>query len=134
MRASRLISIVLLLQVHDRMSAKDLAEALEVTPRTIYRDIEALSAAGIPLYGVAGHGGGYRLLDGFRTRLTGITGDEAESLLLVGLPTVAAHLGLGSAAAGARLKLLAALPPPMQQQAESLADRIHVDVPAWYHD
>jgi predicted DNA-binding transcriptional regulator YafY len=134
MRASRLMSIVLLLQVHGRMNAQQLADVLEVTPRTFYRDVEALNAAGIPLYGDAGHGGGYRLLDGFRTRLTGMTRDEAQSLLLVGLPAAAAHIGLGSTVATARLKLLAALPRSMQQQAVGLADRIHFDVPAWYHD
>lgn len=134
MRASRLISILLLLQVRGRMSADDLAAALEVSVRTIYRDVEALAAAGIPVYGEAGHGGGYRLLDGFRTRLTGLTEGEAGSLGLAGLPRAAADLGLEPEARAAWIKMVAALPPPLRQAAAEFDDRFHVDVPAWYHE
>jgi predicted DNA-binding transcriptional regulator YafY len=133
-RAGRLISLLLLLQVRGRMSADDLAAALEVSPRTIYRDVEALSAAGIPVYGEPGHGGGYRLLDGFRTRLTGLTAAEAGSLGLAALPRAAADLGLEPEARAAWIKMVAALPPPLRQAAAEFDDRFHIDVPAWYHE
>ena len=90
MRASRLVSVLLLLQTRGRLTAEQLAETLEVSVRTIYRDVQSLHAAGIPLYGDAGQGGGYQLLDGYRTRLTGLTAAEAETLFLSGLPAAAA--------------------------------------------
>jgi predicted DNA-binding transcriptional regulator YafY len=99
-----------------------------------YRDVEALGAAGIPVYGEAGHGGGYRLLDGFRTRLTGLTAGEAGSLGLAALPRAAADLGLEPEARAAWIKMVAALPPPLRQAAAEFDDRFHVDVPAWYHE
>lgn len=132
MRASRLVSILLLLQTRERMTARELAERLEVSERTIYRDVQALSAAGVPVYGEAGHEGGYRLVGGHRTRLTGMTAAEAESLFLTGLPGAAADLGLGGAAAEARLKLLAALPAGLRDRADGLRDRFHLDAPSWY--
>ncbi|MEU5849508.1 helix-turn-helix transcriptional regulator [Saccharopolyspora shandongensis] len=132
MRASRLLSILLLLQTRGRATAQELADELEVSVRTIYRDVESLSAAGVPLYGEPGHDGGYRLLDGFRTRLTGLTTDEAESLVLTGLPAAAAELGLGAVVAAAQLKLMAALPAELRDRAERITGRFHLDAPAWY--
>ncbi|GLY72159.1 helix-turn-helix transcriptional regulator [Actinoallomurus iriomotensis] len=134
MRASRLVSILLLLQTRERMTAQEIAGALEVSVRTVYRDMEALSAAGVPLYGEPGHDGGYRLLGGFRTRLTGLTAGEAESLFLTGLPRAAADLGLGAVVTAAQLKLMAALPTESRDRARRIAERFHLDTPAWYRD
>ncbi|WP_439658134.1 helix-turn-helix transcriptional regulator [Lentzea sp. HUAS TT2] len=134
MRASRLVSLLLLLQSKGRMTAQALADELEVSVRTIYRDVESLHGAGVPLYGDAGPSGGYQLLDGYRTRLTGLTEQEAESLFLAGLPGPAAELGLGDAVSAAQLKLMAALPASMRDRASHMATRFHLDTPAWYYD
>ena len=134
MRASRLVSILLLLQNRERMTAQELADALEVSVRTVYRDMESLSAAGVPLYGVSGHDGGYRILGGFRTRLTGLTVDEADSLFLAGIPTAAADLGMGAVAAAVQLKLMASLPADFRDRAGRIAQRFHLDAPRWYHE
>ncbi|KJK43847.1 transcriptional regulator [Lentzea aerocolonigenes] len=134
MRASRLVSLLLLLQTKGRMTAQALADELEVSVRTIYRDVESLHGAGVPLYGDAGPAGGYQLLDGYRTRLTGLTEQEAESLFLAGLPGPAADLGLGDAVSAAQLKLMAALPSSMRDRASRMASRFHLDAPAWYYD
>ncbi|MFI5608928.1 helix-turn-helix transcriptional regulator [Amycolatopsis sp. NPDC051903] len=134
MRATRLVSLLLLLQSRDRMTAQELADALEVSVRTIYRDVESLGAAGVPVYGEPGHDGGYRLLDGYRTRLTGLTTAEAEALFLTGLPTAAAQLGLTGATTAAQLKLMAALPAELRERAGRVADRFHLDPPQWYDD
>jgi predicted DNA-binding transcriptional regulator YafY len=134
MRASRLVSILLLLQNKGRMTAQELADELEVSVRTVYRDMDSLAASGIPLYGEAGHEGGYRLVDGYRTRLTGLTTGEAESLFLTGLPSAAADLGLGASVTAAQLKLMAALPPELRDRAGRVAERFHLDAPSWYRD
>lgn len=134
MRASRLVSLLLLLQTKGRMTAQALADELEVSVRTIYRDVESLHAAGVPLYGDAGPAGGYQLLDGYRTRLTGLTEQEADSLFLAGLPGPAADLGLGAAVSAAQLKLMAALPSSMRDRASRMATRFHLDAPSWYYD
>jgi predicted DNA-binding transcriptional regulator YafY len=133
-RSSRLVSILLLLQSRHRMTARELAGELEVSLRTVYRDVEALAAAGIPVYAEQGRAGGYRLVDGYRTRLTGLTEAEAQSLFMVGLPGPAAALGLSQEAASAELKLLAALAPQQRVRAGRLRDRFHLDVPAWYRE
>jgi predicted DNA-binding transcriptional regulator YafY len=132
MRASRLLSVLLLLQTRGRMTAAQLSAELEVSVRTVYRDVESLAAAGVPIYGDAGRDGGYQLLAGYRTRLTGLTADEAEVLFLSGLQQPVAELGLGAALAAAQLKLKAALPPPLRERAERIRQRFHLDAPSWY--
>jgi predicted DNA-binding transcriptional regulator YafY len=131
-KSGRLLTILLLLQTRGRMTAAQLAAELEVSVRTVYRDVEALHTAGVPLYGDAGHRGGYELLAGYRTRLTGLSAGEAGALFLTGLPGPAADLGLGPAVEGARLKLRAALPPGLREQADRMSRRFHLDAPGWY--
>jgi predicted DNA-binding transcriptional regulator YafY len=133
-RASRLVSLLLLLQNRGRMSASRLAAELGVTARTVYRDVEALAAAGVPIYAEPGPSGGYQLMDGYRTRLTGLTADEAETLFLTGLPQPAAELGLGAQVAAAELKLMAALPAPYRDASLRIRQRFHLDAPGWYRE
>jgi predicted DNA-binding transcriptional regulator YafY len=134
MRSSRLLSILLLLQTRRQLTARELADELEVSLRTIYRDVEALAAAGVPVYADQGRAGGYRLVEGYRTKLTGLTEQEAAALFLVGMPGAAAALGLTAETSAAELKLLAALAPDQRDRAGRLKNRFHLDLPAWYQD
>jgi predicted DNA-binding transcriptional regulator YafY len=131
-RASRLLSILILLQLRVRLTAEALAQEFRVSVRTIYRDIDELSGAGIPIYGERGPGGGFQLLDGYRTRLTGLAKDEAQAMLMIGLPGPAAALGMGDAATRAKGKLLASLPAPLSDDAGSIGSRFHLDPVDWY--
>lgn len=132
MRAGRLVSMMLLLQQRGRMTAEALAAELGVSVRTVYRDAEALAGAGIPIYGESGREGGYRLVEGYRTRLTGVTEGEAEALALTGVPQAAMDLGLHSELAALELKLSAALSPQQRERAERARRLFHLDVVAWF--
>lgn len=132
MRASRLLSIMLLLQARGRINATALAEELEVSVRTIYRDMDDLSAAGIPVFADRGSAGGFQLMDGFTTQLTGLTEDEAGALFLFGLPNAAADLGLGDAMSAARRKIDAALPDARRRGADAVSTRFHLDTTGWF--
>ena len=134
MRASRLLSILMLLQLRERLTAEALAEEFEVSVRTIYRDIDKLAEAGVPVYADRGPGGGFRLVDGYRTRLTGLASDEAEALFMIGLPGPAAALGMGPAASNAGRKMLASLPRSSGDVAGRMGARFHLDPIDWYRD
>ncbi|MEU3642330.1 WYL domain-containing protein [Lentzea sp. NPDC034063] len=127
MRADRLVSLVLLLRRHGQLSATALARELEVSTRTVLRDIEALSAAGVPVYAERGRHGGFALLPGFQTELTGLNHDEALALLVAGSRRGAQVFGLGSALASAMLKVVDALPESYRQTAAGAAERLLID-------
>ncbi|WP_369142141.1 helix-turn-helix transcriptional regulator [Streptomyces sp. R44] len=127
MRADRLVSLVLLLRQHDRLSAAALARELEVSTRTVLRDIEALSAAGVPVYAERGRHGGFALLPGFQTELTGLNHDEALALLVAGSRRGAQAFGLGTALASAMRKVVDALPESHRATAAGAARRLLID-------
>lgn len=132
MRAGRLLSILILLQMRGRMSASALAREFEVSVRTIHRDIDQLTAAGVPVYAERGRAGGFALLGDYRTSLTGFTAAEAETLLLAGLGAVATDLGIGPELAAAQLKLAASLPSHTASRARQVSERFHLDPVGWY--
>ncbi|MGI5468345.1 helix-turn-helix transcriptional regulator [Streptomyces sp. CA-132043] len=134
MRAARLIKMVLLLQSRSSMTGAELARELEVSERTVARDVLSLSEAGIPVYADRGRTGGYRLIGGYRTRLTGLGRSEAEALFLAGVPSALRELGLADAASAARLKVSAALLPELRDAATGAAQRFHLDAPGWYQE
>ncbi|NYI06225.1 helix-turn-helix transcriptional regulator [Allostreptomyces psammosilenae] len=132
MRASRVISLLLLLQSRRTMTGRELAEELEVSERTVQRDIAALAEAGVPVYAERGRDGGYRLVDGYRTQLTGLDRAEAEALFLSGIPGPLREMGLAEPALAARLKVSAALAPGLRDAPVSASRRFHLDAPRWF--
>jgi predicted DNA-binding transcriptional regulator YafY len=130
MRATRLVSLLLLLQMRGQLTAQELAAHFEVSVRTIHRDVESLGAAGVPVEAVRGPAGGYRLAGGYRTKLTGLTAAEADALFVA--PAPAAELGLGGVLANARLKVLAALPAELQERASRAERYFHLDTRGWF--
>ncbi len=132
MRADRLIALLMLLQTRGRMTAAALAAELEVTERTIYRDLTALSASGIPVYSERGPGGGIGLVEEYRTTLTGLTPDEARALFMTSVPAPLAQLGVGQELKTALLKLSAALPESRRSEESRTRQRIHLDSTWWF--
>src|SRR5262245_3409947 len=131
MRADRLLSILLLLQTYRRTTAHDLAERLEVSERTIHRDMEALGVAGVPVVAERGASGGWSLLGEYRTNLTGLNEAEIQALFLARSPRLLEDLGLGKSAEAAFIKLFAAVPPATRHDADSTRQRIDIDVTGW---
>ncbi len=132
MRASRLIALLLTLQRRGRATAAQLAGELEVSVRTLYRDVGALGAAGVPVWAEPGPGGGIRLLEGWRTKLDGLTADETGALFLSAAPKAVADLGLAALAVSARSKVDATLPPALRGRASQIRERFLLDAPGWF--
>jgi predicted DNA-binding transcriptional regulator YafY len=132
MRAERLLSIMMSLQLRGRMTAEALARQLEVSARTIYRDVEALSRVGVPIYAERGRSGGLALMEGYQTELTGLSGDEAHALPFASIGHAAAALGLTALAESARLKVFAALPKSARARARHTGECFHLDPTEWY--
>lgn len=132
MRADRLLSILILLQTKGRLTAQELAAELEVSERTIYRDMDALSTAGVPVYAERGPGGGCSLIDSYRTNLTGLTRNEVRALFMLSIPTPLMDLGVDQDLQVALLKLSAALPDVFRHEGTRVRERIHLDSSAWF--
>ncbi|MEW5958253.1 MAG: YafY family protein [Chloroflexota bacterium] len=132
MRADRLISMLMLLQTRGRMTADELAERLEVSSRTVYRDLDALSAAGVPIYSERGPQGGIALLENYRTNLTGLTRQEVQALFMFTVPGLFTDLQVNKTQQAASLKLLAALPAPFRQDVELVRQYVHLDPAGWF--
>jgi predicted DNA-binding transcriptional regulator YafY len=130
-RADRLLSILMILQARGRVTAQQLAGELEVSVRTVYRDMDALSAAGVPVYAERGPGGGCSLLDSYRTTLTGLTRDEVRALFMLSIPAPLAELGVDRELKAALLKLSAALPASRRYDEAHVRQRIHLDSAGW---
>ncbi|MEV0945415.1 WYL domain-containing protein [Rhodococcus sp. NPDC049939] len=133
MRSSRLVELMLRLEGSRGVTAQRLAEELGVSVRTVYRDVAALSAAGVPVWTESGPGGGVRLLDGWQSKLGAMTGAETSALMLLGVPSIAEDLGLRHVATAAQSKLLRALPLPLRADALAWRDRLYVDAPGWFN-
>lgn len=131
MRADRLLSMLMLLQAKGRMTARELAQELEVSERTIYRDVMALGTSGVPIYTEPGPGGGISLLDHYRSDLTGLTRDEVQALFMLSIPAPLMDLGLDRRLKGALHKLSAALPAVLRGQEQRVRQRIHIDNDGW---
>ncbi|HYB19051.1 MAG TPA: WYL domain-containing protein [Streptosporangiaceae bacterium] len=131
MKSGRLLEMLLLLQARGQVTARDLAGRLEVSRRTVYRDAEALSSAGVPIYTERGRAGGIRLLPGYRTDVTGLTHDEARALFVLTTGGAQEDLGLGAAARSAVLKVMRAVPEPFRPAAAATSQRILVDPAGW---
>ena len=132
MRADRLLSLLMLLQTRGQMSAQELADELEVSERTIYRDIVALSTSGVPVYASRGPGGGVRLIEEYRTTLTGLTPEETRALFMMSIPAPLLQLGMGEKFKGALLKLSASLPDTRRADEARTRQRIHLDSSWWF--
>ena len=132
MRADRLLSMLMLLQVHGQIKAAELAERLEISQRTVYRDVEALSAAGVPIYTERGPGGGINLLESYRTTLNGLHENEVQALIGFGDSELLSDLGIDQAYKSARLKLLATLPTTLQGEAQRVQHHLYLDPAAWF--
>ncbi len=132
MRADRLLSIVLLLQRYHHLTAKSLSDSLGVTERTIYRDIDALSGAGVPVYANGGPGGGYALLDSYRTTLTGLNEEEIQALFMLTIPGPISDLGVSQQLKAAILKLTSSFLDNHHEQIDHLRQRLHLDAASWF--
>ncbi len=132
MRADRLIAMLMLLQTKGRMTAQELSDQLEVSTRTVYRDLDALSASGVPVYAERGPNGGCELMERYRTNLTGLTESEVRALFMFTVPNLLADLGANKASEAAMLKLTASLPTPFQKDANEVRSKLHLDAAGWF--
>ena len=133
MRADRLLSVLLLLQVHRRITARELAKRLEVSERTIHRDMEALSMAGVPVMAERGSGGGWTLMEQYQTKVTGLNAEEIQALFFSRPDQLLSDLGLHQASEAAFIKLYASLPASSRRGAEYARQRLYIDSAGWRH-